>query len=107
MSYLVLIIVLSAVVYRVSRFIALDTLIDGTRDKAIDFFERHPSFFWGKIRELLGCPWCITIWIGAFTVIAQYIFVGDVPMPVWTWLAISSGALVFWAIIDDDADDDE
>ena len=99
-SYIVTLIVLSAVVYRVSRFIVLDTLIDGTRDKTVDWLERHPALFWTKIKELLGCPWCITIWVAAATVWAQHVFVADVPMPVWTWLTVSTGGLVFWAIID-------
>lgn len=108
MNYLALIVILSAVTYRVGRFIVLDTLIDGTRDKVYSWLERQaapkepkvrPRLFWVKLLELLGCPWCITIWIAAFATFFTDLNT-SVPMPVWTWLAASTGGLVFWAIID-------
>jgi hypothetical protein len=108
-DWIVLTIILSAVTYRVGRFIVLDTLIDGTRDKVYSVLEYReqdwedlPSrrnIYWGKLRELLGCPWCITIWVAAFTVIAAEFFT-SIPMPLFTWLAVATGSLVWWAIID-------
>ena len=100
MSYLVLVIILSAVVYRVSRFIILDSLVDGTRDRFADFLERHPGLFWTKIGELMRCPYCITIWVAAGAVWAQHVFVSPIPVPIWTWLAVATGSVVFWGIID-------
>ena len=102
MSYLVLVIVLSAVTYRISRFLLLDTLIDTPREKVMVWLEEHPGRVWAKMYELLDCPWCITIWIAAGVVALQVLVVEDVPVPVWTWLAVATGSLVWWRIIDDD-----
>ena len=100
MSYIALLIVLSAVTYRVSRFIVLDTLIDEPRNWVLGRLEMHPNRFNSKILDLLGCPWCITIWVAALAVLIQDVFIGSVPVPVWTWLTAATGALVFWSIAD-------
>lgn len=95
-----LIAILSLIVYRVSRFVILDSLIEGTRDKITDFLERRSGkLVYAKLLDLLGCPFCITIWVSAGAVaITDYYL--SVPMPVWTWLAASAGALVTWGIVD-------
>jgi FtsH-binding integral membrane protein len=100
MSYLLLLIVLSAVTYRVGRFLILDTLIDEPRNRVLSWLEMRPTRFWSKVHDLLGCPFCITIWIAAGAVAITDIWFASVPMPVWTWLAVATGALVFWAVID-------
>lgn len=100
MTYIVLLIVLSAVCYRVSRFIVLDTLIDEPRNWVLSWLEMHPNWFTNKTHELLGCPWCVTIWVAAGTVALQHFVVDPVPVPIWTWLATATGALVFWGLID-------
>jgi hypothetical protein len=101
MSFIVLLIVLSAVSYRVSRFLLLDSLIDETRNSVLEWLEMHPNRFTLKLLELLGCPYCVTIWVSAATVGVTALFVEDpIPMPVWTWLATATGSLVFWRWID-------
>jgi hypothetical protein len=90
---------LSMVVYRVGRFIVLDTLIEEVRDKSYEWLEKRSSMFWRKIMELIGCPWCITIWVAAATVAVADGFI-SVPLPFFTWLATATGSLVWWAIID-------
>jgi hypothetical protein len=114
-----LLILCSAAVYRISRFVVLDTMIEGTRDKittrlatATDSQGRRRVINKGeaafeliplwrrKLLELIGCPWCVTVWVaGAVTLLTHFI-VEPVPAPVWFWLAIASLALVLWAIID-------
>lgn len=103
------------VVYRVARFIAEDSLIEGWR-KAIlfrlnakDASSLNPrlrddprEFFKGKAFELLQCPYCLTIWIGAGVVGIHLIWLDGLPVPVWWWLALSGGALVWWSIIEDE-----
>ena len=101
-TYFVLLIVLSAVTYRVGRFLLLDSLIDAPRERVMVWLEEHPGRVWGKVYELVDCPWCITIWIAAGVVGLQAWVVGGVPVPVWTWLAVATGSLVWWKIIDDD-----
>ncbi len=103
MTYLVYLILLSLVVYRVSRFIVLDTLIDGTRQKVEDWLMEHRSrLVFRKLYELIGCPYCVTIWVSLFAVLFSYRLLESVPLPVFTWLAGSSGALLVWAIVDSD-----
>lgn len=94
-------VILGAVTYRVARFIVLDTLIDGTRDKAQGWLEaRIDKLAWRKLLELSGCPWCITVWVAGAATLATRIFVGSFPMPVWVWLGAATWGLVFWKIID-------
>jgi FtsH-binding integral membrane protein len=92
---------LSMPTYRIGRFIVLDTLIDEPRDKTYAWLELRTSLFWKKVVDLLGCPWCITIWVAAAVVAVADAFV-SVPLPVFTWLAVATGSLVWWAIIDSD-----
>ena len=100
MTFIVLLIVLSAVTYRVSRFIVLDTLIDEPRNAVLSWLEMHPKWYWLKLLELLGCPWCLTIWVAAAVVAIQDLAIDGMPVPVWSWLAVATGSLVFWGIID-------
>lgn len=104
-NYLIFVIVLSLVVYRVARFIVLDSLIDGTRENITVWLGHRSHRWWHKLLELIGCPFCVTIWISAFTLIAYRIFVDDFPIPVFTWLAVAAGALIPWRIIDWEEDD--
>jgi hypothetical protein len=99
-NYAILLVVLSAVCYRVSRFIVLDTLIDAPRNAMLSWLEMRPNAVTYKLIELIGCPWCITIWVSAGTVAVQHFVVDPVPVPIWTWLAVATGSLVFWGIID-------
>ncbi len=100
MSYLLVIAIMSAVTYRISRFIVLDTLIEGVRDKLVDWLERHPRFFWTKFKELIGCPYCVTIWISAVVVWAQNVFVAPVELPIWAWLSVATGSVMIWSFVD-------
>ena len=111
MNALLLFVVLSAVVYRVSRFIALDALIDGTRDRFTGWLTKTGTaakagstkrMLCEKVLTLLGCPWCVTIWVAAATTVAHRLFVGALPMPIWWWLVTATGELVFWAVIEPD-----
>jgi len=104
MNYLVLVIVLSAVTYRVARFVVLDTLVENQRFKVYAWLLNHEHWFFHKIHELLSCPYCITIWISGFVVGAYMIFVGSMPMPVFTWLAVATGSLLYWRAIDYEQD---
>lgn len=101
-STLIMIIVLSATVYRISRFIVLDTMFEGTRAQVFGRLAMSERFIWHKIAELLGCPYCITVWISAASCVAWRIFVGPFEAPVFVWLAVSTGSLLFWRAIDSD-----
>lgn len=106
MTALVLFIILSAVVYRVSRFIMLDDLIKGSRDW---FFARlmkarkdgSVALWRSKLAELLDCPWCLTVWVAGAVVAIHHFAVDPLPFPLWWVPALSGGALVFWSVIED------
>lgn len=97
-------VVLSLVTYRLSRFIVLDSLIDGTRDRAYERLTSPDrlSTFRLKLVDLLTCNFCITIWVSA-VVCAGWAWI-DGHWPGWAfiyvWLAVAAGALLPWAYID-------
>lgn len=97
---LVLIVILSLVNYRVARWIVLDTMIDGTRTTAFQWLANRERLFWHKLLELLGCPYCITVWTSAAACFATRLFVGPFPMPVFVWLAVAAGSLIPWRYVD-------
>jgi chromate transport protein ChrA len=104
---LIMIVVLSAAVYRVGRFIILDTMFEGTRAQVFGRLAMRQKFIWHKIAELLGCPYCITVWLAAGACIAWRLFVGPFAAPVFAWLAVCTGALLFWRAIDWEPDKDD
>lgn len=99
-SDLIMIIVLSAAVYRAGRFIVLDTMFEGTRAQVFGRLQMRQHLFWHKLAELLGCAFCITVWLSAAACLAWRWFVDPFPAPVFVWLAVCTGALLFWQAID-------
>lgn len=104
-NLIILIIVLSLVVYRVGRFIVLDSLIEGTRESVQRWLGNRSHRWWHKLLELLGCPYCITIWVSAATCFAYRVFVESFAVPVFVWLAVAALSLVWWRYIDWEEDD--
>lgn len=80
-------------VWRIVRFVQRDSLIEKQREQMINR--------WGhlKIIELLTCPWCLSIWVGAAVVIAR----AAAPR-LWgkiaRGLAFSAGAGVITGLVD-------
>jgi hypothetical protein len=108
-SLALLIIVWSLVVYRVARFVILDELIAEPRDWVMDRLERaKPDRLvpaWKqKLAILLGCPYCVTPWIAAATLVAHRLFVGSFAIPVWCWLAVAAGAVIVYRYVDTEDD---
>lgn len=93
-------VLLGAAAYRVGRFIVLDTMFEGTRDRVIGALEsRSHKLVFSKLFDLLQCPFCITVWTSlAATLVA--VFGAGVPYPLLVWAASSVFALVFWRIVD-------
>lgn len=100
--WLMQLLVLGAVTYRVTRFIIRDTLIDGLRWKVrTKLLNGDPSLVRQKLMELLSCPYCLGIWVSAGAVGITLAF-DDLPQPVWSWLAVAAIALAFWRYIEAD-----
>lgn len=102
-----LVIMLSFIVYRVGRFIVLDTMFEGTREKVYAWLYQRDRFIWHKIAELIGCPYCITVWVSAAVCFIWRWTVDDFAAPIGVWLAVAAGSLVLWRIIDWKPDEDD
>lgn len=104
-----LLVVWSLATYRLSRFIVLDTIFGGIRAlterrlvKIAGSASRLLAWLAGKLYDLIGCPYCVTVWVAAGVLLAHRIAVGPFPIPVWQWLAVSAASLVVWAVVDND-----
>lgn len=72
-------IILTLAVFRVTRLIIEDTILEPLREKTV--FKLHPTD--SKIRELFACPWCIGFWLAVIAVLMFWAW------PVVTlWLAL-------------------
>lgn len=104
-DHFVLILIMALVTWRVARFIALDSLIEEIRDPVLSWLDRPGRFTFlrNKVADLLGCPWCLSIWISAAVVfLTRQFCVDSMPMPIWTWLAVSILPIVGWTYVDSD-----
>lgn len=99
-----LLVLLSLVTYRVTRFLINDTLINRQRIAVENWLLRRR---WLKIVELISCPWCVSVWIAAGVTFTADLFT-SVPMPWLVWPATSTGAMLCWRVLDwDEPDDDD
>lgn len=117
MPGLSLIVLLSLVVYRVTRFLIEDSLIEAQRnmvrrfilwggpkriipDSEIPKFGNEQRGWRGKLYELTSCRFCLSIWISAGAV-ALTDWQTSVPLPVWVWLAAAAGAVMIWRWVEE------
>lgn len=98
--------VFSFVVWRVTRFLLRDSLIDGTRFKVEHYFgSRSNRTSMRKMSELVTCPWCVSVWVAAVLTAVWRLTEGDGIGWFWTaivWLAAAAGAMACWATWEDD-----
>jgi hypothetical protein len=93
-------VLLGAAAYRLGRFVVLDTMFEGTRDRVVDSLEsRSHKLFYAKLLELIRCPFCISVWTSGATTLVTFLTAG-LAYPLMVWAAASVFALVFWRIID-------
>lgn len=107
MPDLLIFVVLSLATYRVARFLVLDSLIDGPREALHAWLTKPESLsVWRwKVAELMGCPYCVTVWVAAANVLFWSLLVADSWVG-WAfllvWPAVAGASLVPWAYIDDE-----
>lgn len=80
--------------YRLTRFIVLDDFppIRYLRERAIgEDGNRLSDTRLGWLGELLGCHWCVSVWISAGVVSVAQAVTGDVPYPLLSWPACAAG----------------
>lgn len=110
MPLTLLFVVHAFVVYRVTRFVILDDVIEELRDrvlnKLLDGLEedqlRLLPLWRRKLYTLLNCPFCVSIYVAAGVTLAHRWVVEPLPVPVWWWVAIAAASLVAYAYIDSD-----
>lgn len=92
---LVLLVILA--IHRLTRLAVADEipLVKVPRDKAVDWLDplngRLPPWggFGKSIAYLLGCPWCMSVWVGGFVVWGTA-WLHGLPVPWLVWAAASS-----------------
>jgi len=100
-------VILSAATYRIGRFLLLDSLIDGVRDRFYPWLTNPEKLSTTrlKVADLLTCAYCITVWIAAAVVVFWSLVVAGEWIG-WAfllvWPAVAAGSLVLWAYIDDE-----
>lgn len=48
-------------VYRLTLLVTADEITEAPREDALDWLDDHDH---PKLATLLGCPWCMSIWLG-------------------------------------------
>lgn len=74
-------------VYRVTRFVTADAF------PAMVTARESVARRWGDDSwqtELAGCPWCVSIYVGAVVVVATILVGVSVPVPGLVWLTASA-----------------
>jgi len=107
LSALVVIVVLSLVVYRVTRFLIEDTLIDAPRmwlrkrivGNVVGVAVSNTKPWRAKLIELSECPYCLSVWVSAATVLVAAL-TSNVPLPFWVWLGTCGGAMLVWSTVE-------
>ena len=101
-------VLLSAAAYRIARFVVLDSLVDEWRDSLYLRLlppipgASHPLWR-SKLADLMVCSYCSTVWTSAAVVLFYSLVLSGEWIGWWfliAWPAVSTGALVFWSIID-------
>lgn len=98
-------VILSAATYRIGKFLLLDALIEGMRDRFFGWL-RTPEKLTPtrlKVTELASCAECLTVWVAAAVVAFWSLVVADHWIG-WSfllvWPAVAAGSLVPWTYID-------
>lgn len=69
---LIPLVILAFASFRITRFLVIDTLISGARNKFHSFLVNRAQknnkilhFVWEKVYELTSCTWCSGFWVSA------------------------------------------
>lgn len=86
----VLLIVYALAVARVTGLIQADSITEGARDALLGWLDNRPKTMGAFVADLIQCPWCVSIWVGAVAAPLVW-FWGDNPVMICLglWLAFS------------------
>ena len=112
-SYLFLFVLLAFTIFRVTRFVTSDDLIQEPRDAVWSWLMLHgmpdppenrgwSAPLWRrKLSTLIECAWCASIWVSGLTVIVLLWVVDyDIPLPLFWWPALSGAAVILQEFTD-------
>lgn len=74
----VLLAVYALAVARVTGLIVNDAIFDAPRDALMVWLDDRPKTAGSFVAALIGCPWCVSIWVGAVAAPLVWFF-GDSP----------------------------
>jgi hypothetical protein len=109
MNHWVALALLPLVVYRLTRFALLDSLLETSRDRLFVWLNsRHVASegwratFWYKLHDGASCAFCVSVWVSAAALVYWCAFAGEWLGWAWpiVWLAISAGAMAVYRYID-------
>lgn len=94
---ILLIVLLCLAVFRITRLLVEDRLLDSPRNKIIFYAWKNsglkPEEWKNENEPLLAyfitCPWCMSIWVGGFMTAITYA-VADLPYPLLVWPVTSA-----------------
>lgn len=75
----VLLIVYALAVARVTGLIYADAITEGARDALLGWLDNRPKTMGAFVADLIQCPWCVSIWVGAVAAPLVW-FWGDHPV---------------------------
>ena len=106
MTEFALIVLLGFVVARVTRLWRDDKITANLRDGVDSWLDDRydetnrlwAKWLYGKVSELLECPWCLSGWLSILAVVAVDSATSrSVPVPLLSWLAVwQVSNLVYW-----------
>src|SRR5262245_7208170 len=105
MSTLLTYMLIILVTYRITRLIIEDRVppLGPLRDKIMLWWDptgdpraqegmvAHWGYLGKSLRYLFGCPWCMSVWVGAGVVYVFTLYV-SVPLPYAAWIVAAAGA---------------
>ncbi len=90
-------------VYRVTRFLLEDTLIEEPRHVLHHWLLRRNQHLWArKGFELTSCTYCASIWISGGFVLSMLWWGPGLSLPLFWWPALSGSSVVIWKYVETD-----
>lgn len=92
----------SLATYRICRFVIVDKLFDTPRGMMNTWLltRKRGAGFWRWLHALLGCGWCLSVWVAVAVVDAYMVFGYSVEMPIVTMLAVAAAATGLWNLLE-------
>lgn len=91
-------VVVALAVYRITRLVVSDTLTEPLRERTT--YKLREIGFSGWLKDLLDCPWCASIWLGAGATVMVFCW-----PRVTFWLSVPFALAAITGLISKNLDD--